>query len=213
MPRLSTIFLTFFFIVAFGSALILRPLMYYFELPKSNTQLKHFDTLLVLGYPCNTDGSSSPEQRERVLESVREFKNGVASHIIMSGGAAHNACVEAHAMKTLAVANGVPADDVIEESTAKDTLQNVYDSYKIMQSQGWNSAEVISSPSHLRRAALILQHYPILWRTHASEWPGEYSFARILAIYISEIKQTRRIHTHGFPPSAPFPQAAATASN
>jgi uncharacterized SAM-binding protein YcdF (DUF218 family) len=212
MPRLSTIFLTFFFIVAFGSAIILRPILYYLELPTSNSQLKHFDTLLVLGYPCNVDGTSSPEQRERVLESVREFKSGVSSNIIMSGGAAHNACVEAHAMKALAVANGVPAGAILEEDTAKDTLQNIYDSYQIMQAHNWHSAEVISSPSHLRRAALILQHYPISWHTHASEWPGEYSFPRIVAIYINEIKQTRRIHTHGFPPAAPFPQTNASAS-
>jgi uncharacterized SAM-binding protein YcdF (DUF218 family) len=209
MPKLSTILLTLFFIAAFGSAIVLRPILYYFELPTSNTSLRHFDTLLVLGYPCNVDGTPSPEQRERVLEAVREFKAGVAPHIIMSGGAAHNTCVEAHAMKNLAVANGVPADTVLEEASAKDTLGNIFYSYQIMQAQNWQSAEVISSPSHLRRTALILKHYSFLWRTQASEWPGEYSFLRIFGIYVNEIKQCRLIHYYGFPSSAPFPPTPA----
>jgi uncharacterized SAM-binding protein YcdF (DUF218 family) len=213
MPKLSTIFLTLFFVAALSSVIVLRPILYYFELPTSNTPLKHFDTLLVLGNPCNVDGSPGPEQRERVLEAVREYKAGVAPHIIMSGGAAHNACVEAHAMKTLAVSNGVPADVVLEEARAKDTLGNIFYSNEIMQAQNWKSAEVISSPSHLRRTALILKHYSFLWRTHASEWPGEYSFLHIFGVYVNEIKQCRHIHYYGFPPNTPFPPAPGPVAN
>jgi uncharacterized SAM-binding protein YcdF (DUF218 family) len=207
MPKLSTLLLWLCCIAVVCGVVILRPVRFYFELPTSNTQSRHFDTLIVLGYPCNVDGGSSPEQRERVLGSVREYQQGVAGHIIMSGGAAHNECVEAHAMKTLAVAKGVPADAVIEEGMARDTLQNIYNSYGIMQAQHWQSAEVISSPSHLRRAALILRHYPFAWRTHASKWPAEYSVFRTVAIYANEIKQCWRIQNRGFPASAPFPPA------
>ncbi len=121
--------------------------------------LSHFDTLIVLGTPANPDGSASPEQRERTLEGVREYKAGVASHLIMTGGAAHNQFVEADVMKELAVAQGVPADAITEEGQAQNTIQNIYYSEKIMAAQHWTSAEVVSSPSHLPRAALILAHY------------------------------------------------------
>ena len=76
----------------------------YETIPAANTRLTHFDTLIVLGTPCEADGTPSPEGRERVLEGVREFRAGVASHVVMTGGAAHNQFVEADCMKRLAVA-------------------------------------------------------------------------------------------------------------
>src|ERR1700759_533778 len=76
----------------------------YFAIPSSNTKLMHFDTLIVLGQPPKPDGTLAPELRERVLEGVREYKAGVAAHIIMTGGPTHNNLVEAHAMKVFAEA-------------------------------------------------------------------------------------------------------------
>ena len=37
-----------------------------------------------------------------------------------------------------------------------------------MKAHGWHSAEVISSPCHLPRAALIFNLLPLEWRTHAA---------------------------------------------
>ena len=77
-------------------------------------------------------------------------------------------------MAILAEANGVPASAVIEEDQAHDTIQNIYYSDKIMAANGWHTTEVISSPYHLPRTALILRHYAQLrWKTQASSWPPE----------------------------------------
>ncbi len=179
---------------------------FYLSVPSNNTNLTQFDTLIVLGYPSNSDGTPSPEQRERVLESVREYKSGTAPHIIMSGGAAHNRYVEAAAMKRLAVSEGVPTDAILEEDQAQNTIQNIYYSNQIMTAQGWHSAEVVSSPSHLPRAALILAKYPFAWRVRPAHWPHEYNFVQILAVYASEVKNCWHIHQHGFTPGTLFPQ-------
>ena len=37
-----------------------------------------------------------------------------------------------------------------------------------MRRHGWESAEVISSASHLPRTGLILSRLPLEWRTHAA---------------------------------------------
>jgi uncharacterized SAM-binding protein YcdF (DUF218 family) len=182
--------------------IIALPLHVYLSIPTANTTLTHFDTLIVLGYPSNPDGTPSPEQRERVLESVREFQHGIAPHIIMSGGAAHNQFDEADSMKRLAVSQGVPADAVLEDVAAQNTLQNILFSSRIMAAHNWHSAEVISTPSHLPRAALILQHYPIAWRTHSSLWPHEYNPLRVFLGYVYEIRNCWQIHRHGFPPGS-----------
>lgn len=191
--------------VLFAAAFILH---YYCSIPTSNTTLTHFDTLIVLGYPCNDDGTCSPEQRERVLESVREFQRGVASRIIMSGTAAHNRFVEADSMKSLAIAQGVPAASILEETQAQNTLQNILYSSQIMSTHHWTSAEIISSSSHLPRASLILQHYPFAWRTHPSRWPQEYNLVRIALGYAYEIRNCWQLRLFGFPPNA-FPVAQA----
>jgi uncharacterized SAM-binding protein YcdF (DUF218 family) len=181
-------------------------------IPSHHTSATHFDTLLVLGYPANPDGTPSPEQRERVLEAVREYKAGVAPAIIMTGGPAHNQFVEAHVMATLAEREGVPASAIVEEPQAQNTIQNIYYSSEIMHAHNWRSAEVISSPAHLGRAAMILQAtakaHPgraIDWRTHPSLWPAEYSLLHRLSLDILEATRCLEIRIFGFPKSAFLP--------
>jgi uncharacterized SAM-binding protein YcdF (DUF218 family) len=181
--------------------------LFYFA-PDGNADLQTFDTLIVLGCPTRPDGSPTPEQRERVMEGVREYKHGVSRHIIMTGGAAHNRFVEAHAMALLAEANGVPASAVVEEDQAHDTVQNIYYSDKIMQTNSWHTVEVISSPYHLPRTALILAHYPQLrWETHAAHWPAEYSLKRRLQLDWREALGSFRIRMHGFRRSKYLPDS------
>jgi uncharacterized SAM-binding protein YcdF (DUF218 family) len=103
---------------------------------------------------------------------VQEYELGVAPRIVVSGGAAHNPFVEAQAMARTAEAQGVPASAVIEEQQAMDTIQNLCYSTRILRKHGWQSAEVVSSASHLPRAALILGRLPLSWRLRAAPLPG-----------------------------------------
>jgi uncharacterized SAM-binding protein YcdF (DUF218 family) len=194
-------FLTLVFTVALIAIAALAGV--YLTTPTSNTNLTHFDTLIVLGNPANPDGTPGPEQRERTLEAVREFKAGVAPRIIFTGAAAHNQLVEAHVMATLAIAQGVPSDAVIEEGQALNTIQNIFYSQRIMAAHHWTSAEVVSSPSHLPRTALILRHFPILWRTHPSLWPSEYPFWEKAILFYAEAEHCLKLRIFGFP-SSPF---------
>lgn len=188
----------------------------YLTIPTHNTNATHFDTLIVLGYPANPDGSPSPEQRERVLEAVREYKADVAPYIIMSGAAAHNQYIEADVMAQLAREQGVPASAILEDVQAENTIQNIYYSARIMHQYGWHSSEVISSPSHLPRAALIVNTFDvdqpnlyINWRTHAAHWPAEYSLLREAVLYIGEARNCLVLRFNGFPSSRFLPRDRA----
>src|SRR5438270_395739 len=103
------------FLVGVAVMLVLIGLGVYFFAPRSNAKLGQVDTLIVLGCPTKADGSPTPEQRERVLEAVREYKRGASEHVMMTGAAAHNHFVEAHAMALLAESQGVPAESIVEE--------------------------------------------------------------------------------------------------
>jgi uncharacterized SAM-binding protein YcdF (DUF218 family) len=175
----------------------------YETVPNHNGHLTHFDTIIVLGSPVLLSGQASPEERERVTEAVKEFKAGRAGHMIFTGGAAENNFVESRVMARLAVAEGVPADDIVTEGQSQNTIQNLYFSNQIMEQKGWTSAEVVSSPSHLPRAALILEHYHFQWMEHAAHWPPEYSRRWIATVYAEEIAETMVLRWRGFPPT-PF---------
>jgi len=181
-------------------------------IPAGNTTATHFDTLIVLGNPTTANGNPSSGQRERVLEAVREYKAGVAPAIIMTGGAAHTRFVEAEGMAALAERNGVPASAIVKEPQALNTIQNLYYSEQIMRQHGWTSAEIVSSPDHLGRAALIVQALArsqpanaIHWRTHASLWPKESSLPRRAINTSVEAARCLQLRTFGFPHSRFLP--------
>jgi uncharacterized SAM-binding protein YcdF (DUF218 family) len=183
------------------SLCVLAVVVTYTTVPRGNTDRQHFDTLIMLGFPAAADGKPSPEQRERVMEAVREFKSGRASHLIVTGGAAHNRWTEAMIEAELAREAGVPADAVLVEGRSTNTIENVWYAWQIMQAHGWTSAEVVSSPSHLPRASLILEHYERLglkWRVHAAPWPPEYSEAEIAAHSIKEATGTTVLRWFGY---------------
>jgi uncharacterized SAM-binding protein YcdF (DUF218 family) len=157
--------------------------------PTENTAQDHFDVLIVLGSPADADGNPTPMELERVTEAVDEYERGVASRMIITGGAAHNQYVEADVMARVAEAQGIPAGAIVEERTALDTIQNACDSLKIMRRHGWESAEVISSASHLPRTGLILSRLPLKWRTHAShalQPEGPWMQAAVTAVEIAK---------------------------
>jgi len=180
----------------------------YRTVPSANTSQTRFDAIVVLGTPSLLDGSPSPEQRERVLEGVAEYRRHVANHIVMTGGPAHNPFVEAHTMAVFARSLGVPADAVIEEGQARNTIENVFFSMAILHQHGWTSAEIVSSPSHLPRAALILSHWPLAWRTHPAHWPPEYWALHKGVVYAREALECWRLRSFGFVPNSHLPDGS-----
>jgi uncharacterized SAM-binding protein YcdF (DUF218 family) len=136
--------------------------------PASNTSLTHFDAIIVLGTPADSDGNPAPEQLARVTEAVHEYERGVAPRLIMTGGAARNHFVEGQVMARTAQAEGIPASAILVEPEARNTLENACYSARIMKAHGWRSAEVVSTASHLPRAAIIFSSLPLEWRTHAA---------------------------------------------
>jgi uncharacterized SAM-binding protein YcdF (DUF218 family) len=202
-------------LAGFGLAVLLVLLILfatYKTVPSHNCNLNHFDTILVLGTPTLNNGQPSPEERERVNEAIIEFKAGRAGHIIFSGGATMKQFVEGQSMATLAETQGIPSSAIVIEDHAKNTIQNIYFSNQIMQQKGWTSVEVVSSPSHLPRTALILERYSFQWKEQASQWPPEFGWKDIGRLYADEIMDTFVLRWFGFAPSPFLPLRYASGS-
>ena len=144
----------------------------YETVPRSNNADPGVDVLLVLGSPAKKNGKTTPAERWRADEAVREFRAGRAARILFSGGAAANRYVEAEVMGAYAERQGVPAAAVFEEGESTTTVENVRNSLPILLAHGWRRVEVISSAEHLPRAALLLEGTPLHWRVHVAPTPG-----------------------------------------
>jgi uncharacterized SAM-binding protein YcdF (DUF218 family) len=171
----------------------------YFSIPMADTQLNQFDVILVLGNPARMDGTIGPVARSRVLEGIRQYRAGVAPRLLMTGGAVANKFVEAQVMLQFAQSQGVPASALLAETQSRNTIQNAYYSYKIMQEHDWTSALVVSSPTHLRRASLIFSHFPLAWRMDGAPYPPEIPLWKQLWFWISETGYTSYGRLFGFP--------------
>jgi uncharacterized SAM-binding protein YcdF (DUF218 family) len=157
---------------------------------KGNTTQDHFDVLIVLGAPADADGNPNPHELARVTEAVHEYERGVAPRILFTGGAVANRFVEAQVMARTAEAQGIPASAVLEDPAARNTMENTCNAFGIMRSHGWQSAEVISSPSHLPRAGLILSRLPIEWRVHGAPALGSVGSGATAEQTVVEILKT-----------------------
>jgi uncharacterized SAM-binding protein YcdF (DUF218 family) len=164
--------------------------------PTSNTNLQHFDAILVLGSRADSDGNPTPEELARVTEAVHEYERGVAPRLIFTGGPAHNRFVEAEVMARTAAAQGIPPSAIFIETQAGDTVQNACFSARIMKSHGWRSAEVVSSAPHLPRAGIIFSHLSLDWRTHAASSLQPEGSAYSAAISALETLKTMRYLTY-----------------
>jgi uncharacterized SAM-binding protein YcdF (DUF218 family) len=99
--------------------------------------------------------------------------------------------VEARVMARVAHAQGIPESAIYAEPEAMDTIQNACYSARIMKAHGWHSAEVVSSASHLPRAAMIFSRLPMEWRMHAAP-PLSPSAAYSAAATVVETLRTAR---------------------
>lgn len=184
--KIAGIALASFLLVWGGTTLYLN------FMPLSNTDRRHFDAVIVLGVPARSNGLPSADQQAEVSEAVREYERGVASHMILSGGAAHNQFVEAKVMAELARSQGIPDSSILEEPRSQNTLDNACYSIGIMKSHGWDSAEIIATQFRLPRAAYIFHRYPLAWSMHAApDLPGTSGVKRWFEWQFEVLKMVR----------------------
>ena len=111
------------------------------------------DAIVVFAGGVGESGSAGSGLQERISQALSLYRDGVAPHIVISSGFVF-ALREAESMKTIAVANGVPADAITLELHAANTYENVVYTREILAANQWRRIALVSSPYHMRRALL-----------------------------------------------------------
>lgn len=100
---------------------------------------------------------SGDSNGERVREGVRLYQEGYAPKILMSGGPLEWKLTYADWMKRHALSIGAVPSDILLEDKSRSTLENAKLSLPILKKHGFNSAILVTSPQHTRRARRVFR--------------------------------------------------------
>jgi len=122
-----------------------------------------FDAIIVLGAGLKGDCDLGTALQSRMEKGLELFWQKKAAKIILTGGSrtVDKPCIEAEAMKQFALAQNVPAEFILMEDLARNTYENAYYSIALMEQAGLESALIVTSDFHSKRANIIFDQYDI----------------------------------------------------
>lgn len=149
-PRESSFFGTAFLFVlrtVIGTALVVAAALlgpgFFLDTPQPAPRVS--DAIVVI---------SGDEQMARFQEGVNLYQRGFGHFLVFSGAAYDNGVSNADVMHSLAVMRGVPDAAILEESQGEDTWGNAVFTRQVLEQHGLQSAILVTSPYHARRAKL-----------------------------------------------------------
>jgi len=121
------------------------------------------DALVVLGRSLNPDGSLSVLGAQRVQRAAALYHAGIAPAVIFTGRCSlmvdePPVVTEAAAMAAYAATLGLPAERILLEEEARDTVGNAYFvQRRILDPRGWTTIRVVTSDFHIPRTNWVFQ--------------------------------------------------------
>lgn len=151
-PRLMIKGLSFFFVLIF---IIIS--IFYMQIEKAGEMkpLNKSDAAIVLGAAVWEGGRPSPSMYARVKEAVKLYHEGFVRKLIVSGGLGRFPPTEAEVMRDVAISLKVPKEDIILETEAKSTFQNISNSAYLGEKQGLKNYIIVTDAFHIKRSLLI----------------------------------------------------------
>jgi len=127
--------------IVIGAAIVLLGPAYLLDAPQPTPRTS--DAIVVI---------SGDEQMARFAEGLNLYQQGLGKYLVFSGAAFDNGTSNADVMRGLAVARGIPDAAILEEPQGEDTWGNAVYTRQVLESHRLQSAILVTSPYHLRRA-------------------------------------------------------------
>ena len=115
-------------------------------------KLSAVDCILVLGCGVRDDGSPSAMLHDRLKRGVALYHDGAAPKLLMSGDHGRVGYDEVDAMKSYAVGEGVPAENVFMDHAGFSTYESMYRAREVFQAK---KVIIVTQQYHLFRAVYI----------------------------------------------------------
>ena len=123
------------------------------------------DAAVVLGAAVWTN-NVSPVFRERINHALNLYRQNRVRKIIFTGGkGSPNEPTEAAAARSYALANGIPAQDILVEQKSHTTYENIVYAKHLADANNLKKVLIVSDPLHMKRAMTMaadvgLEAYP-----------------------------------------------------
>ena len=110
------------------------------------------DAAVVLGAAVWSN-DVSPVFRERINHAIDLYRRGKVRKLIFTGGQGNsNEPTEAAAARSHAMANGIPAQDILIEQKSHTTYENIVYAKQLVEANNLKKVLLVSDPMHMRRA-------------------------------------------------------------
>jgi len=118
-----------------------------------------YDCILVLGAGVKADGKPSDMLEDRLLTAIELYKKAdVAPKLLMSGDHGRVDYDEVNTMKSFAISQGVPSEDIFMDHAGFSTYESIYRAKEIF---GAERIVVVTQEYHLYRALYVAQRFDI----------------------------------------------------
>lgn len=98
----------------------------------------------------------SPVFRERIRHGIALYTSGTVRKLVFTGGRAQgDDFAESEAARNMAIREGVPAKDILIETSSTTTWLNFRHAKTLMDAAGIRTVLVVSDPMHMRRSMLM----------------------------------------------------------
>ena len=111
--------------------------------------LSDVDCIIVLGCLVKSDGTPSDMLSDRISVGVALYQNGTAPKLLMSGDHGQEEYDEVNTMKSCAIAEGVPSEDIFMDHAGFSTYESIYRAKEIF---GADKIVIVTQEYHLYRA-------------------------------------------------------------
>ena len=113
------------------------------------------DTILVLGARVWDNGQPSGILKDRIRTGIALYKTGSSGRLLMSGDHGRDNYDEVNAMKTFAIEQGIPSENIFMDHAGFSTYESLYRARDIFQVK---TVVIVSQQYHLYRALYIANH-------------------------------------------------------
>lgn len=119
-----------------------------------------FDVIIVPGIPYDKDKTSSI-MKMRVYWAKLLYDSAIAKNIIFSGSSVYTPYVEGVVLKIISDSLGIPGEHTFAETKAEHSTENVYYSWRLAQSLGFERIALATDPFQARMLqGFIKKHTP-----------------------------------------------------
>ncbi|WP_137638199.1 YdcF family protein [Loigolactobacillus binensis] len=138
-------------LVTAGIITLVTPLLAYPKAPRQQRQ--RADVIIVPGHPATNAGHETALLKTILDHAVKLYRQGLASYILVSGGAIHTSAIEADVMAQGLIARGIPRAAILRERHARHTGENFSLAQPLLVRRQLLRAIVVTCAWHMRKAS------------------------------------------------------------